>query len=334
MARNFNSATSRLVYSTVTSDTFSSGVTISFWALRLNSGAGGYGRILLYGNSSARYGFYNDNGDAGWGLAFSAYWTGGTAYWSIAYPDTSWHHYAITYAYSSTADDPIIYKDGVSQTVIERVAPSGSKGGTTNDFYIGNLASPDRYWGGYLAELAIYNRQLSSGEVVALSKGLAPVGIPRGLVSYVPMMGRYTSEPDIVLNATATITATENVAHPRIIYPSTSFIRRFTTASGGGSAGVLGTSIGDLEYAAYAVKTGKIGITLNEQKMTYYTSVLGQQYASVTEAEVAFLKSKTSKWTETSIADLWNSYYTTRGVPNYPSLHDRAMYFYLNVGFE
>ncbi len=84
-------------------------------------------------------------------------------------------------------------------------------------------SGPSNYYGGSLAETAIWNAALTDEEMLALGKGVCPLLIrPQSLVAYWPLYGNDSPEPDrwatrYDLSLTGTVTKSE---HPPIFYPS------------------------------------------------------------------------------------------------------------------
>ena len=91
---------------------------------------------------------------------------------SIAYG--TWYHVAITYDSSSTANTPVMYINGVSQTVTTRTAPAGTQTSNVGTATIGNRAAADRYFNGLIDELRIYSRALAASEIATLYLGNQP----------------------------------------------------------------------------------------------------------------------------------------------------------------
>ena len=92
-------------------------------------------------------------------------------------------------------------------------------------------STPSTYWSGSIAELGVWDVALTDGEIAILGLGFSPLFVrPTSLVLYVPIIGRSSPEIDRVGALNFTLTGTTNSAHPRIIYPSSSQMRRFTTA--------------------------------------------------------------------------------------------------------
>lgn len=80
--------------------------------------------------------------------------------------ENQWAHVVVIYDRTSTANDPVIYVNGVSQTVTEISTPTGTADSETNDLAIGYdgyvLAS------GIIDDVRIYNRALAATEIAAL----------------------------------------------------------------------------------------------------------------------------------------------------------------------
>ncbi len=90
-----------------------------------------------------------------------------------------WYHVAVTYDYSSTANDPVFYIDGVSVNVNETETPVGARSSDTADLCIGNqLSGFSQRLDGILDDMRIYNRELTSDEIAQIA------GTRAGLVGY------------------------------------------------------------------------------------------------------------------------------------------------------
>lgn len=186
--------------------------------LRRSAGGLDYGIAFAFGKNSDpnqnRVWMENDNGDAGLGLAFKAQFTSNGAGWAVPYPTNNvWTNYTITYDGNSTSNDPIIYKDGVSQTINEFSSPAGTFPTDSDRLNVGNYVLGDQAWDGGLAEMAVWNRILTPLEAYILGKGFSPRFLPFGLVFYAPMV-RNTG--DIVGGVIGNASATSPFAHPRI----------------------------------------------------------------------------------------------------------------------
>jgi len=98
-------------------------------------------------------------------------------------------------------------------------------------------------------------------------------------------------------------------------------------------AAVTGNSFSDLEYAAYAKKSGKSGISLSDQKLSVYNAYTGIAYSGVEEAEIAYLRKRTSL-PNGNMDEMWRKFMVAQGVTNIPgSLNTMKYAFFRGVGF-
>ena len=79
----------------------------------------------------------------------------------------TWHHIAITYNYASTANDPIIYINGISVPITETTTPNGSFGNITS-FNLGNTDALPRSLDGYISDFRSYNNILTATQIDAI----------------------------------------------------------------------------------------------------------------------------------------------------------------------
>lgn len=133
---------------------------------------------------------------------------------STAVTGTAWHHFAV----KRTGNDWTLYLDGVSDGTATVVATQETGAELTfGDTIVTGVGAGDML--GDQAEIAGWDAALGVDEVVALSKGIAPLLIrPTSLVFYAPIIGRASPEPDIVAGTTGTLTGTANAAHTRMAY--------------------------------------------------------------------------------------------------------------------
>lgn len=154
--------------------------TYMFYATKLNAGGGGYGNILRIHDGTTASGvvFGTDdpsNNESGWGMIFVQRHTTTSGNWSMPYPTPALvpHLYIITYDNSSTSNDPVMYLDGVQQSLIERVTPAGTPDYKDAKIYIGNIDQTGnvqtRTWGGDIYTTRIWNRILTPTEIKLLS---------------------------------------------------------------------------------------------------------------------------------------------------------------------
>lgn len=180
---------------------------LSIWAYRNADGGSGVGRMLIHDGTggSGDIQFYNNGGG---NLTFQVPFSGGTAGWTCNRPATnSWHSIILTYDGTSASNAPVIYVDGVSQTV------TGSASGTINlptlNWYVGNRADGARNWDGMLAHAAIWNITLAAPDAMVLALGASPLIIrPDSLQSYMPLDGVNNPEFDFINGNSSSITGT------------------------------------------------------------------------------------------------------------------------------
>lgn len=237
MARDFVPASSqRISFTKSASATDLSQVSYSFHYQK-DSMVGTYREIFWSGGSwNADFHSFVQHDTANY-MAFVANWTATEGRWSIPNPsDSTWVNDVWTYDFGSSSNDPVAYRNGVSQTVTERVAPAGTADYAKDDGTITIGAYDDgsgEYWDGKIAEFGVWNRILSAAEADILGKGFSPLFIPRGLVFYAPLVGKYSPEIDIVGGGSGTITGATAASHPRIIYPTTGGFMSIAPAVGG-----------------------------------------------------------------------------------------------------
>lgn len=129
-------------------------------------------------------------------------------------------------------------EDALSPLTMATVSDLGN---STTVIRFGESQGATRDRNGKLAELAFWTRIPTDDEIKALAKGFSPLHFPTGLKFYAPLIGQASPEPDLMLGNQGTVTGAVAFSHPRMIYPSASQMRRFTTAGGAPA-----TSIKDL----------------------------------------------------------------------------------------
>jgi len=132
--------------------------TIEFWT-KLDS---------LYPNGQPGDHFIN-KGDTGWFIAtdstsggrniFGHNFSGTAGRWSFPKFNTgAWYHVVLIYDKGSISNDPIVYVNGVSQTVTEYSTPSGTANSDASfDLLISKSPGYSRYVDGIIDEVRIYN---------------------------------------------------------------------------------------------------------------------------------------------------------------------------------
>lgn len=163
-------------------------------------------------------------------------WTTSDGRWEFATADIpvgSWFSFIVTYDGGATTNDAVVYIDGISVTLTEGITPSGNIVNSTGTLDIGNNVDNNRSFDGAIAEFALWDRILNAGEIAALAKGFSPIFFDPSF--YAPLIGRNSPETQPISSTTGTVTGAVVDPHPRIIYPTPTQIRRFTTAAAAGA---------------------------------------------------------------------------------------------------
>lgn len=214
----------------------------SIWTYREGDGEGSLGRIFDKRENTASiefcFVFGSDNS-----YSFKRGFSGVDGEWTIAEPVVDeWHHLLITYDSTSTSNNPVMYLDGVSQTITEVAAPTGTADTNSVAFLIGNrkVATDvfNRTWDGRLCEWAVWDRILTAAEATSIGASkFSPLFYPNSLIRYSPLIREADDRLD---SGTQTLNDTPTVfEHPPIIYP-TQVITGFAAAAAAAAANPKG----------------------------------------------------------------------------------------------
>lgn len=231
MAVNFDGSTEHLTtdVALITRDNWTLAAYINIDSL------GGAFDMCLYNGEDGGSGPYNgygfgvggDNGGSGSKLIGLF---GGIAWKNTSYTFSStgvWYHVVMT----RNSGTLRFYVDGVDTTFSNTAADNGTPSGSFA------IATQDRnseglnVWpfDGKMAEVAAWNRALSTGEIASLGKGFSPLFFPRELKRYHPLYNT-SYVIDRALGSTVTTGGTpDDFAHPRMIYPSNYKFAPFST---------------------------------------------------------------------------------------------------------
>jgi len=219
MARGFNTTlgvatTDRIVTNVATNVAQRS---YSIWAKWRGPGGGGIPQMFM--RPWALGCFWKDSLNViQFGYGFST--TPGD--WTVPEPShDAWHHFLFVYDSGSVSNNPIIYIDGMSQTVTETRTPVGTADTHTEPFWIGNQDNLAACFDGSLAEFAVWNALLTPANARSLIDGVLPTAIGSPLC-YFPIPGDNNPEPDSSGNGyTGTVTGTLKTDHPTFPTPLT-----------------------------------------------------------------------------------------------------------------
>jgi hypothetical protein len=214
MARSFagGSSTDRAVSQLTTNNNQR---TYSIWTYRTGDGGGNLGRIWHKGNTGAGLDTSHNNNATDNAYDYNRRFSVSNGIWRYTRPSANaWHHICVVHDSSSDANDPIIYVDGVSQSLTEAQVPSGTVANNAEGYCVGNRNDNlTRAWDGHFAEFGVWNRLLTPAEIAALAQGVSPAAFPHGLVEHIEFLRENVSR----LLAPPTLGGTTVVEHPRII---------------------------------------------------------------------------------------------------------------------
>ena len=141
-------------------------ITVSAWVAPNSAGQNSAGMIVGKDTTVDRWTWNVMTSNR---LQFRHGWTSSNGRWNtpvnVLPQDGSWHNVVVIYDSSSSANDPEMYIDGVSQTIIEGNTPAGSAITTSQNYIIGNRTSGNRTFDGQIDDVRIYNRALSRQEI-------------------------------------------------------------------------------------------------------------------------------------------------------------------------
>lgn len=141
----------------------------------------------------------------------------------------TWYHGMGCFASSTSRS---VYLDGAGKvTNTDSATPSGIDLTSVGRWY--RLTFTTNYWSGDLAEIGVWDVELTDAEVSVLAIGTSPLMVrPQNLVHYWPLIGRHSPEIDLISGIDLTLNNTPGTSeHPRIFYPRRTNV--FTPAGGG-----------------------------------------------------------------------------------------------------
>jgi hypothetical protein len=159
-------------------DVFLGGATVVAWVYAESWGENNFARILdksseLAGDRDGwMIGLYGDNQAVSLVQGF----TGGRGFWrpqAGTFPLNEWVHVAIVYDSSSDANDPTFYQNGIAQTPLVEITPSGTiRSDADITLRMGNHAQDtSRSFDGKLDDVRIYDQVLSASDIAKLAAG-------------------------------------------------------------------------------------------------------------------------------------------------------------------
>jgi hypothetical protein len=188
-------------------------MSISVWTWYNGIGGGTTARVFdQYNSGSIGTGLSFLSNNSATDMLFIMPFSGNAGKWRPTSNSANvWHHWLIVYNASSVSNNPTIYMDGVSRSVLADNIPTGTATNLSSSIYLGNRQDGARNWNGRLAEFAIWNGALlNANEASALWNGASPLKIHGGPTCYVPLNGFQSGEPSWgATNFTNSITGTK-----------------------------------------------------------------------------------------------------------------------------
>jgi hypothetical protein len=219
-ARDFNGTTDRIDWANV-ANLKGAAFTLSYWiyfdAVSHNSYV-----FCAHNASDASHGTVANSANATSLTILRA--TSGSSYiWDANGVGTltgAWHHVLHTCDGGLVAGSVVTYLDGVSKN-ISFTAGSGAEGERTGSWSIGGRISDDaRNVDGKVAQVAVWNRVLSAGEIANLAAGHAPSTIATGLLfNFAGSTSSLVASPGGTGTADGTTSVTGVGNGPTIYYP-------------------------------------------------------------------------------------------------------------------
>lgn len=219
----------------VSTDNIDTGYTLNFtksswliWVIRRGAGPGGAGRAFTKQSSggAVEYTVYT-GGAANYSLDRDFSTTDGSWRFTTApATDTLWHSLIITYDSGSVSNVPVMYYDGISQSITTTTTPVGSASNNSGNIRLGNKDGNNDAWDGDLANFAFWrDRLLTKAEAFQLGAlRLSPLNFQLKLVMYNPISGAQLKyEKDLVYhvrtptgNIAAIVTGTVGSLDPKV----------------------------------------------------------------------------------------------------------------------
>ena len=156
---------------------FVGGATLTAWINPSSDGENNFGRIFDKSTAtSGADGFYflvTDESSGNCELRFAHGFDSTVGFWdsTATVALNTWNHVAVAYNNSSTSNNPIFYINGVSVTVTEGDAPSGTVADdSSQNLFIGNNTGGDRTFAGGISSASIYKTLLDAQTISQMAK--------------------------------------------------------------------------------------------------------------------------------------------------------------------
>jgi hypothetical protein len=186
----------------------------SLWTYRRSNGGGGAGRMIDMTDGYEVVTFVNSL------YLFIRNWSSTDGQWSIPAPSiNTWHHLVITYdagpGGGSTTNDPVIWLNGVQQSITEEQTPVGAIEYGSGTVLLGNNQVGDRAWDGAIAGVMCHEGRLLTQEDVNILYAAGPAALGWIPTRFWELWGVGTVEPESFGGpAITTFAGTTRADHP------------------------------------------------------------------------------------------------------------------------
>jgi len=233
MAREFDGATDRIDFGSGAGVDLSGlgALTTALW-IRRDAGSADREYVIQWG-SSAHIIWFTATELFGMILGRA---TAATEQNSNAVPaDGVWEAWALTWDGGTNATSIKIFRNGTETGYTGGVNGSGALLATASISLGGRTVDDLRNFDGSLADLGLWNRVLSAGEISGLARGFSPLHYSRGLL-YAPSLIRNPICP--ISGVSGTLDGTTVLAHPRMSYPTRQYRWALPVVGGGGGLSI------------------------------------------------------------------------------------------------
>lgn len=166
---DFSAAASKVSFATPSTVNGLIQLSVELYFYKRGNGGSAFGLLFGKKNSTTSYfAIYNNDGGTD-AISLAAGWSTTSGQWWTAAPSlNAWHHLVVTYSFTSTSNNPTIYRNGINQAVTRFGTPAGSPLSDDTVLLIGNNNASTLNWDGKIAYTRIWNRILSAQEVAQL----------------------------------------------------------------------------------------------------------------------------------------------------------------------
>lgn len=230
MARDFNGTTGRLnlAGATIPGVSGTGAFSISSWAQP--DGITGIRNIFATGTAGVGYSaqLRQDAGD--WSFYVLDNVTDNLAAYVGGVSAGVWTHVGATL--ESAIGNMILYTSGVARQTTNLPGTGRTQNGGEHSIGVDGPDANVQFWDGKLAEVALWDVELTAAEMALLAVGFSPLFVrPASLQAYWQIIGNFSPEIDRVGGFNMTLTATAGAAaHPRIYSPAPPWRGAFTAA--------------------------------------------------------------------------------------------------------